>query len=443
MKHTTQILAQFASITTVEQIPERVWSAAERSVLDTIASLIGGIPTDNARITREAALAAFGPGDHTPWFTQTPSMNRLGALLSNCAAASALDIDDGHRGAAGHPGAAIVPAVLFDAQNRPVGGRQILAAIIIGYDVALRIAAARRMHNDISFASGIWTGYGIAAALARLRGLTQNQMANAIAIAGQEAPQNLPQGACMASSVKGSSPWSTVTASVAVERAAKGATGSLDLLDRDGIYRTGAITAELGSRWLIAETYHKPYASCRYTHPVIDAIIALSADEPERSAPVDALHVDIFPEATKLPNETAPHTLESAQFSIPFAAALAAILGEAAFRPLMPSCLRNEKVLELSARVSVNFSREFEGAFPLETPARVAIKKDGIIRQKHIAIPLGDWQNPLSNDQIESKLFDLGQGVLLPDRLETIVPAVRNLRCNETKPLFDVLAGIC
>ncbi|WEX08966.1 MmgE/PrpD family protein [Chelativorans sp. AA-79] len=96
-------------------------------------------------------------------------MHFLGALFSNCAAASALDVDDGHRGAASHPGAAIIPAVLMEAERRPVSREDLLAAIIIGYEVAFRIGEARRLHEDISFASGIWICYGLPAVLGRLQ----------------------------------------------------------------------------------------------------------------------------------------------------------------------------------------------------------------------------------------------------------------------------------
>lgn len=327
----------------------------------------------------------------------------------------------------------------MEALRCQASGEQFLAAIIVGYDVALRIAEARHMPDDVSFASGIWTGYGVAAALGRLRGLEPERIAHALAIAGQEAPQNLLQGACMASSVKGSSPWSTVIATVAVDRAASGATGSIDLLDRDAAYRSGEITADLGTRWLITETYLKSYASCRYTHPVIDAILQIQAETPDKQALIEKLRVDIFPEAEKLPNSIAPSSLEDAQFSIPFTSALAAVRGETAFRPLQRSYHEDVKTLELSRRVRVNYSHEFDGVFPLETPARVSIKQGGKTLEKRIEIPLGDNRRPLSIADIERKLFDLGPGVLAQDRLEAIAEAMHGLDENESKPLFDRL----
>jgi 2-methylcitrate dehydratase PrpD len=437
--HSTQTLAHFVAEITPADIPDAVWTATERAVLDTLAALVGGVLTRNAEITRQAARAAFGDGDSPAWFTNEPTLHPLGALLSNCAAASALDIDDGHRAAAGHPGAAIVPAAIMEARRVQATGEELLSAIAIGYDVALRIGEARHMPEDVSFASGIWTGHGVAAVLGRLRGLAPEKIANAIAIAGQEAPRNLPQGACIASSVKGSSPWSTVTAAVAVSRAECGATGSIDLLDLAQAYRQDTICRDLGSRWLITETYHKPYAACRYTNPVIDAIIELSADLP--NGEIDALKVAIFPEAERLPNAVVPASLEDAQFSIPFAAALAAISGEIAFRPLLPVHLSDPEVLALSRRVEVEYANEFAGAFPLETPARVSITKGNLTREKLIPIPLGDARRPLSNEEIQRKLFDLGRGHLLEGRLSGLAASISHLRTDGPAKLFRRLTN--
>ncbi|WP_159591069.1 MmgE/PrpD family protein [Chelativorans xinjiangense] len=79
--------------------------------------------------------------------------------------------------------------------------------------------------------------------------------------------------------------------------AAAGATGSLDLLDRERVYEVSRMAADLGERWLITETYIKPYASCRYTHPVIDAILDMKAQEGIEAGEIHRLEIQIFPEA--------------------------------------------------------------------------------------------------------------------------------------------------
>lgn len=439
MPYNTALLTEFAVTTRNADIPEAAWTSAERCLLDTLAALVGGVNTENARKMRGAALDAFGSGGFRAWFVKDAPMHFLGALLSNCAAASALDVDDGHRGAAGHPGAAIIPAVLMEAERSPASGKDVLAAIIIGYDIALRIGESRRLHDDISFASGIWTCYGVAAALGRLRGLSPAQIAHAMAIAGAEAPQNLPQGACMASSVKGSSPWSTVTAATAVARAAAGATGSIDLLDRKSAYDVGAIPRCLGQRWLITETYLKPYASCRYTHPVIDAILQIKGEMKLDPPSIQSLRVEIFPEASKLPNSPAPESLEDAQFSLPYCAALAAVRGADAFRPLRPVSLGDRQVLELGKRISIAYAEEFAGAFPMRTPARVTMTIAGRTANALVDPPLGDPKNPIGMDGVVAKLLAFGEQVLPQSELNGLATACHLLRSSASADLIHRL----
>ena len=407
MEYLTEKLAQLVNDTGYEDIPDTAIQSARDAIIDCIAAISGGVPTENARLSRAAARATFGEGLFKPWLTNEPGMHELGALFSNCAAASALDIDDGHRAAAGHPGAAIIPAALMRAIALNLDGYDLLAGIVLGYEVALRIASARRHVDDISFASGIWTGYGVAAALGFLEKHDAGQIAHAISIAGAEAPANLPQGACTASSVKGSSPWSTVAAWVASARSRVGATGSLDMLDRDAVYDTASMLKGLGERWSISDIYFKPYAACRYTHPVIDAIVDMKRQHRFVGSDIRELTVQIFPEARKLPNSVRPTSLEDAQFSIPFTTALAAFYGESGFRPMTVAHLGDSDVLALSESVRIEYPDSLLDHFPKYTPAHVQIVLGDAHIDKTVTIPIGEPGNPLSRQQLTNKLQDL------------------------------------
>src|ERR1700680_347132 len=57
------------------------------------------------------ARAAFAQGDACVWFDRA-RLSPMGAAFINSSAASVLDLDDGHRVASGHPGAAVIPAVI-------------------------------------------------------------------------------------------------------------------------------------------------------------------------------------------------------------------------------------------------------------------------------------------------------------------------------------------
>src|SRR5690606_11685372 len=225
-------------------------------VLDLIGATAAGLNSPLAQTAREGGLAVFGEGSVDVWLTSQKS-SIAGAAMANAAAASALDIDDGHRGAAGHAGAGVVPAALAVGQAIGASDERILDAIALGYDVALRVATARPMATIETYSSARWVGYGAAAAAGRLIGLDANQMAHALAIAGAGGPTNVPPRTSMfqGSAVKAAIPPAVVAALTGAFRARAGATGPLDLLDDDSLFTRAVLTGGLGETWWLRQCY--------------------------------------------------------------------------------------------------------------------------------------------------------------------------------------------
>lgn len=438
IEYLTATLGRFAAEFPSDLVPAEVRSRAAVMVLDALASAAGGVETALAVAARNAAASLFPGEAATAWYAGLP-LSRVGAAYCNAAATSALDIDDGHRGAAGHAGGAVVPAALAAAAGRNTTGKEILDAVVLGYDVALRIAASRRAERIEHYNSGTWAAYGAAAAVGRLLGLDAAQMAQALAIAGAEAPVSLPTGASrrMGSMVKEGLPWAAVTGFAAAERARGGCTGPDDLLDRREIYDVDLMAADLGHRWEIMGTYLKPYACCRYIHSAIDAIEAMR--QPGRN--VRTLVVEIFPTGLELQNSPAPHSLEAAQYSYPFCCALAALHGADAFRPMRPACLADRRVLELAGRVDLRVAPDFAGAFPARTPARVTLDQGGGPQTRTVHHPLGDVANPMSREQIEEKFRVLAEDILSVEAIAAVIAAVDRLTHDGAAPLYAALSG--
>jgi 2-methylcitrate dehydratase PrpD len=210
------------------------------------------------------------------------------------------------------------------------------------------------------------------------------------------------------------------------------------MLDRQHAYRVPEITQGMGQRWLVSETYLKPYASCRYTHPVIDAVLKLRSQIGDAST-IDQISVELFPEGRKLPNEIAPKSLEGAQFSVPFTAALAAFRGASAFRPLRPESLLDSDVLRLAEKVSIRYPNEFAGIFPRRTPARVTITSQGKSLVADVPLPLGDPSHPLDEAALVAKLIDLADGVLSISACNRLAEAVFALRTGRSAPLLSMM----
>src|SRR5262245_60224782 len=106
-------LAAFARETL--RLPPNTRSAALRAVFALGAPTIAGRRTAGAVAALKAAPAAWGPGPAACWFSDL-RLSAPGAAFVNAASASMLDLDDGHRAASGHPGAAVIPAVMATAE---------------------------------------------------------------------------------------------------------------------------------------------------------------------------------------------------------------------------------------------------------------------------------------------------------------------------------------
>ncbi|TIQ37067.1 MAG: MmgE/PrpD family protein [Mesorhizobium sp.] len=436
-EYITTTLGRFAAEFPSNRLPSEVRGRASLMMLDALASAAGGVETALAVSAREAAASLFAGKAASAWYSGN-SLSRVGAAYCNAAATSALDIDDGHRGAAGHAGGAVIPAALAVAEGQDFTGEEILGAVALGYDVALRIAASRKPERIDHYNSGTWAAYGAAASAGRLIGLDTAKMAQALAIAGAEAPVSLPTGASkrMGSTVKEGLAWAAVTGVAAAERARAGCTGPDDLLDRDEVYDTAAMVADLGQEWEIMQTYLKPYACCRYIHSAIDAI-----EEMRRpGADVRALTVEIFPAGLNLQNQPAPHSLEAAQYSYPFCCALAALQGSDALRPMRPSSLFDRRVLELAGRIDLRVATDFADAFPARTPARVTLDQGAGPRTLTIHHPRGDVANPMSRQEIEDKFRVLAEGILPAAVIANVIAAVDGLARDGATPLYAALS---
>ncbi|NTI26622.1 MmgE/PrpD family protein (plasmid) [Rhizobium rhizogenes] len=434
--HAIQELANFAATHPAGSLPHSARQACAVLLTDLLAASAAGFNSNLAVAARKAAYAAYGQGPADVWLTDW-TLSIVGAAMANSAAASALDLDDGHRGAAGHPGAGIIPAVLAVAQQIGASDEEIFEAIAVGYDIALRVATARPTETIETYISGRWVNFGVAAGAGRLLKLTTSQMANAIGIAGAEGPIGINEAVSTAqgNTVKECIPPAVVTGLTAAFRAQAGATGPLDLLDDEQRYTREVLTGDLGIHWWLEDCYLKPYACCRYMHAAIDAILELRRP----GAPIVSLRIETFAEGLKLSNERNPAGLEGAQYSYHFSCALAAIHGARALRPVDPVYLNDPDVLELSARTVLHAHPDFATSFPKGTPCRVIMDQGEGEEVLTVLHPLGDVANPMSYDQVKEKLELLGAQVLDEDRRARILAALDKLLVTGFKPLFDSL----
>jgi len=437
----TEILAEFVSAWPGENIPETARDAAKRCVLDLVGAAAAGFPTAAARALREASSALVLPGPVSVWFSGT-GLHAAGAALANSGAASALDLDDGHRAAGGHPGAAIIPAALGLAETGACSGQDLIDAIILGYEVAVRVAAARDFSRLDTLSTGRWCAYGVVAAGGRLLRMPPARLAQAMSIAGLLSPGLAAAGysSVMGNQVKEGIPWATFLGLVALDLAHKGFTGPTDILDHPAYYYPERIVAGLGERFAVEEVYFKPYACCRWIHSALDGLLSLMVEYRLRGDEIHKATVSTFERALRLNNYANPDTLEAAQYSIPFCLAAAAREGKGALRPLPESLLGRQDIVELAKRVELRLDPELDRRFPVQVPARVTLETGRGRLEQLVDHPLGDPANPMNLAALVEKFRGLSTGLLVPAEQDATIAAVLSLEEGGLSRLTTILA---
>jgi 2-methylcitrate dehydratase PrpD len=442
-KWTTEILADYVGDMAQTRPDNTVAGAAANVLIDLIGSAAAGFDSAAARATRQTVEQLYADGPAVIWFGSA-CRRAEGAAVANSTAASALDLDDGHRRAGGHPGAAIVPTVLATGPAAGASGRDLIAAIAAGYEVAVRVAAARDFSRLDTLSTGRWCAYGTVAGAGLLCRDDLATLAQAFAVAGVLSPGLSAAGysTVMGNQAKEGIPWAVMTGLTALELARRGFTGPLDILDHPDYYDPAAIKDKLGTGSALTSVYFKPYACCRWIHSALDAAIELAGGHNLPADDIQTVDVFTFERTLRLNNDADPDTLEGAQYSLPFCLAAALAGGAEALLPLSPDWLHRSDIVALARRVNLHVDHELDARFPAETGARVCLHTAGGVLEQTVRHPLGDPANPMDGSRLTAKFKKLSAGVIsAEDQNDLLTRMDRLADLADTAQIVDCLRG--
>jgi 2-methylcitrate dehydratase PrpD len=421
-------------------LPGSVVSQAKRCVLDLLGVAVAGSRTKMARVSTRFAVGQFSPGAAT--LIGAPiKLCQVGATWVNGVCASALDMDDGHRLAMGHPGAAVIPTALAIAETSEASGRDFLAAIVVGYETAVRVSAAMLPdYRAGRYSSGIWGGFGSVAAAGKLLRLDSQISQDALGLLAAHGPSPPGGDFLHDSMVKETIAWAGVAGCASVFLAREGFTGPKDVLDRSKRYDTSRLVKDLGQEYAILKTYFKPYASCRWSHPAIDAVLELTAEHELLPAQNERIDVEGFQAITML-RDYNPINSVAAQYSIPFSVALALRHGRIGPEELEPASLKDPNLAELAHKVHLSVDPELDRLFPEKTAIKVTLHTSRGDFSTTVEYPKGDPNNPMSDTELEEKYRRLTLGVMGIERSNQLGKAVGQLDQMENVKHLTQLLG--
>lgn len=357
------------------------------------------------------------------------------AILADGAAGSMLEMDDVHRDALLHPAPVVIPAALGAARATGSQVRQLLAGIVAGYEIMIRIGRSMGTgHYRYWHPSSTCGAFGAASAAGRVLGLDKQQTVSALGNAGsrtgglwQMRHEPVPTKA-MHTALAAHSGW------LAADLAARGFAGPRTLLEGDqGLLAATAPNAEPARMlepaedWLLHQVSFKPWPACRHAHPAIDALLAL---EPNLAAEdVNTIRVKTFQAAIDFCDNATPHTQLQARFSIQHALAAALVHGRPALEHYEDAVIGDPRVANLRSRISVGADEHINARFPAHYGARVEVRRgDGSVVKAGVADAWGDPECPLSDEELADKARGLMRAAgWQPAAIERIINSTLSL----------------
>jgi 2-methylcitrate dehydratase PrpD len=328
MDSLTGHVVRFARGLELSDVPVEARRVARTAILDTLACAVGGADSRVASAVQSFAVEEGTAPRTTVWGTDL-RMSASRAALANGAAAHALDYDDVSWAMNGHPSAPLLPAVLAAAEGAGASGGETLVAYVAGFEVAARLGAmmglghyARGWHPTATLGT---LGATVAAGL--LRGLDEDALRRALGIACSTlAGTRMNFGTDTKPLHAGFAAQAGV---LAAELAARGVTACPEPLDAEmgpaDLY-DGTRPAELptfGEPFALVDpgVEFKPYPSCRFTHRIIDGVLAIR----DRHASVSdaTIRCVVIPFAHEICIHPRPTDGLQAKFSLPYCAAVA------------------------------------------------------------------------------------------------------------------------
>ncbi len=435
----TRDLARFANNVQLGDIPRSVRDKAIDLLIDQIGIQMACATLPwSKQITR--MVEKLGGGNHSTvvYYGFRTSPDNAGFL--NSSYGHGFEMDDTHLRVVNHPGCLAIPSALAISEQRRLSGKDMLLGIIVGLELVCRVSA---VSGTILLRGGQNTHpanapFGIAAACARLLGLGEAGVLNAMGIAGSHSAAGLREYNQTGGTLKRLHGGIPVQAGIrSALLAEEGITGPPTILEgKFGFLRVmcdqtklGPMMAELGSEYIFTEVSFKKYCTVYFIQSPIDAACKIMEEHKPDFREIKEVIVGTSEEGILHAGTIVePRDIGSAQFSIRFSMALRFVKGGNAFREYIDENLVDPDVIALAHKVRVEVDEQAERAYPNQWESVVTVvMKSGQRYQERVSAVKGGPENPLTREEIREKFRRLVAGRMPPRNAECLLERLENV----------------
>ena len=411
----TRDLATWVSALKYDDLPQRTREVARIALLDTLGAGLYGFNTPWTQKLLSWVQRGGQGNEARTWNAGTATLRSADAALVNGVAVHAFELDDYHN-AKLHCGAAVIPAALAVAERLDSNGRDLLTAIVAGYEVmirsslALNPSAARLRGWHLT---GVVGPFGAAAACAVLLKLNAEETAWALGLAGTQGAGLWAFNADGSMSKRlhpGKAAHSGVLAAELAQLGFSGPTSIYEFED-GGVLKAfsdhadaALLTLDLGCVYHIDNNSIKPYCCCGSTHAYIDAALALRK---KLGAPWDTSRkvrvgtckvVDV-----QCGFDYVPGSVLNAQMSLRYAVAVALLEGAALPAQFTDDKLCDPLIIAVAAAIELVADPELDKLYPTDFAGWVAVEHHGRRERIDILNPTGSIHAPINAAGITEK----------------------------------------
>lgn len=450
----TRDLARFAAELRFDDIPAPVVGHAKLCILDGLGVALFGANLPWTRHVRDLAVTEGAHPVASIWGTaHRVSVGQ--ASLVNGTAGHAFEMDDIHKESILHPNSLANP-VAFALAEAAGGrtGRDVLTAIVAGYEVGTRVGNAATMALFLrGFHPQGTSGVFVAAATAgHMLHLTAEQMQHTLGIAGSMGAGLMAaqEGAMVKRLHAGRAAQAGVQAALLAQR---GFTGITDVLEAgyggflsafSGHPNPARLTAGLGSVWQTAEVGFKLYPSVTSIHTALDALDTVMAEQGLRVHDIERISVGCSHMTfvhTAWPYK--PAGVTAAQMNLFYGLAMIALHRDASVSQYAEDKLEDPAALALMRRISAFEDEKLEAMGPAFRHACTLelITRDGRTYRHQRLNRRGSPEDPVGEAEITRKFAANVRDILSIDAADGLRNTVMRLDdLDDSRAVMDFLA---
>jgi len=447
-KNATLEISRFLADLTYDDLTSEVIEKTKKHILDGLGNQVCGSQDIGSKLLVQTFENLNREGGSTVITYPFKMWAPIAALLNGTMAHS-VEMDDSHRDSLTKAGSVLVPTVLAVSEHCNSTGKEMLIALVCGYETMIRIGLSINPgHRSRGFHStGTIGAFGAAAVTAKLLRLNGWETANAFGIAGTQS-SGLAAFLDHSSMIKGfNAGKGAFNGIISGLLAQKGFTGPINILEgKEGFctaysddVKLNYVTEGFGKPLKIMEVGFKPHAACRYAHGPID-VVAEIITAPVSVELIKQVIVWTSPLAIRQSDIPEPKTLHAAQGSSNYSIALAIVTGK---KYLNIEDFKNnwcrQDIVDLSKKIKLKSDEKAYGYMGRGCRVRLEFVDNRVV-ENSLELPKGEPENPLTDKELREKFKGLFIPIMGKNTGEKVIKLVRDIdMVDNIGPLMDIL----